>query len=74
MSCTLPKGAIVKAADGTKRCVVIDGKIQHRPIVLGLRARDDVEIKSGLDGSDTVVLLRVGSLQVGQTVEIMVKM
>jgi HlyD family secretion protein len=70
---TLPTGAIVKAADGTKCCVVIDGKIQHRPIELGLRAGDDVEIKSGLDGSETVVLLRAGSLQVGQSVEIIVK-
>ena len=70
---TLPTGAIVKATDGTKCCVVIDGKIQHRPIELGLRAGDDVEIRSGLDGSETVVLLRAGSMQIGQSVEIIVK-
>lgn len=70
---TLPTGAIVKAADGTKCCVVVDGKIQYRPIELGLRAGDDVEIRSGLDGSETVVLLRPGSLQAGQSVEIIGK-
>jgi RND family efflux transporter MFP subunit len=70
---TLPIGAIIKAADETKCCVVIDGKIQHRPIELGLRAGDDVEIKSGLEGSENVVLVRAGSLQAGQSVEIIVK-
>ncbi len=70
---TLPTGAIVKAADGTKCCVVVDGKIQQRPIELGLRAGDDVEIKSGLDGSENVVLVRASSLQAGQAVEIIVK-
>lgn len=70
---TLPIGAIIKAADGTKCCVVIDGKIQHRPIELGLHAGDDVEIKSGLEGSENVVLLRAGSQQAGQSVEIIVK-
>lgn len=70
---TLPIGAIIKAADGTKCCIVVDGKIQLRPIELGLRAGDDVEIKSGLDGSENVVLLRSGSLQVGQQVEVMLK-
>lgn len=70
---TLPTGALVKAPDGTKCCVIVDGKIQHRPIELGLRAGDDVEVTSGLDGSEIVVLLRAGSLQVDQRVEIIVK-
>ncbi len=70
---TLPTGAIVKAIDGTKCCIVVDGKIQHRPIELGLRAGDEVEIKSGLDGSELVVLLRATSLQSGQSVEVITK-
>jgi len=70
---TLPTTALVKAADGTKCCVVVDGKIQHWPVELGLRAGDDVEIKSGLEGSEKVVLVRAGSLQVGQSVEIIAK-
>jgi len=70
---TLPTGAIIKAEDGNKCCVVIDGKVQHRPIELGLRVGDDVEIQSGLDGTETVVLLRASSLQAGQSVEIIKK-
>jgi HlyD family secretion protein len=70
---TLPTGAIVKTAAGTKCCIVVDGQVQHRPIDLGLRTGDDVEIKSGLDGSETVVLVRAGSLQPGQSVEIIAK-
>lgn len=70
---TLPTTALVKAADGTKCCVVVDGKIQHWPVELGLRAGDDLEIKSGLEGSEKVVLVRAGSLQVGQSVEIIAK-
>jgi RND family efflux transporter MFP subunit len=70
---TLPTAAIVKAGDDTKCCIVEDGKIQHRPIVLGLRAGDEVEITSGLDGSETVVLMRANGLQAGQPVEIIAK-
>ena len=70
---TLPIGAIVKADDGARCCVVVDGKIQHRPIELGLRVGGEVEIKAGLDGSETVVLVGAGSLQPGQAVEVIVK-
>lgn len=70
---TLPTGAIVKATDGTKCCVIVEGKIQHRPIELGLRAGDEVEIKSGLDGSELVVMMRATSLQAGQSVEVIAK-
>jgi RND family efflux transporter MFP subunit len=67
---TLPIGAIVKSDSGTFCCVVEGGKIDFRPIELGLRAGDNVEIKSGLDGSEMVVLVRASSLQPGQQVEI----
>lgn len=70
---TLPTGALVKSNDGMKCCIIIDGKIQHRPIELGLRTGDEIEIKTGLDGSETVVLVRAGSLQPGQSVEIIAK-
>lgn len=44
---------------------MVDGKIEHRPIELGLRTGDGIEIRSGLDGSEMVVLVRAGSLQAG---------
>jgi HlyD family secretion protein len=70
---TLPIGAMVKTSDVTKCCIVVEGKIQHRPIELGLRVGDEVEITSGLDGSETVVLARAATLQSGQSVEIIAK-
>lgn len=69
----LPISAIVKTAEGDKCCIVVDNKIAHRDIELGLRVGDEVEVKSGLDGSETVVLLRANSLQVGQPVAVIKK-
>ena len=71
---TLPIGAVVKSTTGTHCCVVADGKIQFRPIELGLRVADEVEVKSGLEGNEMVVLLRAASLQDGQSIEVIEKM
>lgn len=70
---TLPISAVVKTATGTVCCRIIDGQIRHQPIELGLRVGEEVQIESGLDGSETVVLARAGSLQVGQVVEVIAK-
>lgn len=70
---TLPTAAIVKNAGQTVCCIVVDGKIEHRPIDLGLRVGDDVQISSGLNGDEIVVLARAGALQPGQAVEVLVK-
>lgn len=69
----LPISAIVKSADKTVCCVVVGGKIEHRPIELGLRVGDEVEIVNGISDSDTIVLLRASSLQPGQAVEVIEK-
>jgi HlyD family secretion protein len=69
----LPISAIVKNTDGNRCCVVVDNKITHRAIELGLRVGDEVEVTAGLDGTETVVLLRAGSLQAGQSVEVIKK-
>jgi hypothetical protein len=70
---TLPTAAIVRNAGQTVCCVVVDGKIEHRTIALGLRVGDDVQVSSGLHGDEIVVLARAGSLQPGQAVEVLVK-
>ncbi|MBX3420593.1 MAG: efflux RND transporter periplasmic adaptor subunit [Pirellulaceae bacterium] len=67
---TLPISAIVKTATEAVCCVVVDGKIQHQPIKLGLRVGDDVQILSGLNGNEPVVLVRANSLRSGQAVEV----
>jgi RND family efflux transporter MFP subunit len=70
---TLPITAVVKTATETACCIVVDGKIEHRPIELGLRVGDDVQVVSGLDGSEAVVLVGASTLQPGQTVEVIGK-
>jgi hypothetical protein len=53
--------------------LVVDGKIEFRPIQTGLRVGDEFEIVSGLDGTETVVLARAGGLKAGQSVEVLAK-
>jgi len=65
----LPISAVIKATDKTYCCVVESGKIQHRPIELGLRVGDEVEIAHGITAEETIVLLRGSALQPGQAVE-----
>lgn len=69
----LPVGAIVKKNDEVHCCLIVDGKIEFRPIKLGLKVADDIEVVSGLDGTETVVLARAGGLKAGQSVEVLVK-
>jgi RND family efflux transporter MFP subunit len=67
---TLPATAIVRDGANTLCFVVVDGKIVRTPIQLGLRAGDDVEVLSGLEPSQVVVLLRADTLKDGQAVEV----
>lgn len=67
---TLPITAIVRDGQENRCCVVVDGKIEFRSIVLGLHSGQDVEIVSGLDGSEQVVLKDAASLTAGQIVEV----
>ncbi len=68
-----PGGAIVKKGAETYCCLVSQGKIVHQPIELGLRVGDEVEVRNGLTGQETVVMLRAGVLQADQPVEVIVK-
>lgn len=67
---TLPITAIIRDGQETRCCVVVDGEIEYRPIELGLRSGPDIEITSGLDESENVVLKSAASLMAGQRVEV----
>jgi RND family efflux transporter MFP subunit len=67
---TLPASAIVRDGTRTYCCAVRNGKIVRLPLQLGIRAGDDVEVLSGLESSETVVLARADALQDGQAVEV----
>jgi HlyD family secretion protein len=66
----LPVAALIQDGPEPYCCLVNQGKIEHRRLELGLRAGNEVEILSGINETDTVVLVRPHSLTSGQVVEI----
>lgn len=67
---TLPVSAILREGRAAFVCVVHDGTAVRKPVELGLRSGDEVEIKSGLTPADVVVLKGSASLKPGQPVEL----
>ncbi len=67
---TLPLAAIIRDGNAAFCCVVVAGKIERKPLELGLRSGDDVEVMGGLNETDQVVLARAAGLQVGQEVSV----
>ena len=67
---TLPLAAIVRDGNTAYCCVVVGGKVERKPLELGLRSGDDVEVTRGVNESDKVVLARAAGLQVGQEVTV----
>lgn len=65
----IPVSALVREMEQTFVCLVQDGKIERRPIELGLRSGPDVEVLSGLTTSDKIVLKGANTLLPGQQVE-----
>lgn len=66
----LPITAIVQDGQNTCCCCVESGQIRRQPIVLGLRNGNEVEVVSGLSGSESIVLAQADSLRQGQQVEV----
>ena len=66
---TLPKGAVL-VADGQSFCntVSTDSGVVRKPIKTGIRSATDVEIASGLDGSEDVIISNAGAFKDGQRV------
>jgi RND family efflux transporter MFP subunit len=66
----LPISAIIRDGRQSYCCCVVSGRIKRQAVELGLRSGDEVEIVSGLDDNQTVVLARVDTLREGQVVEV----
>ncbi len=66
---TLPKAAVL-VADGQSFCntVSTDGSVIRKPIKTGIRSATDIEIASGLDGSEDVIISNAGAFKEGQKV------
>lgn len=66
----LPATAIVRDAAGTACMVVDDGKIVRCPVELGLRSGGEIEILSGIDEGQMIVLKQPEALKPGQSVSV----
>jgi RND family efflux transporter MFP subunit len=66
----IPATAVMFDQDKASCFVVDNGQIVRRPIKLGLRTGSEMEVVSGLTGSDTVIPKNPTSLHAGQRAEI----
>ncbi|MCC7421410.1 MAG: efflux RND transporter periplasmic adaptor subunit [Planctomycetaceae bacterium] len=67
---TVPATAIVRDGDSTSVCLVHEGKVKRKPVRLGMKQGDRIEVMEGLSPDDVIVLTGAGSLQDGQSVAI----
>jgi multidrug efflux system membrane fusion protein len=68
---SVPVNALLFRAEGTRAAVVgADGKVHLKPVVIGRDYGTDVEILSGLDAGDCIVLNPSDSLEEGQLVHV----
>ncbi len=67
---TLPKAAVL-VAEGQSYCNTVssDGSIIRKTLKVGIRSSTDVEIASGLDGSEDVVIANAAAFKDGQKVQ-----
>jgi RND family efflux transporter MFP subunit len=66
----IPKGAVVRDAEGPGCFVVVEGIARRRAIAVGIEEGGLVEVRSGLDGSEQVVTAGAASLNDGQPVTV----
>ncbi len=66
----LPLTAIIRKEEANSCCIVKDNKIEIRPVVLGLRSGPEVEILSGVQPGEIVVMARGEGLVEGQAVAV----
>ena len=66
----LPLSAVFTVDKQAFCCCVENGKIVRRPITLGLRTSQDVEVVDGLKGQEVVVQSQADALRDGQRVQV----
>jgi RND family efflux transporter MFP subunit len=67
---TLPLTAIVREGGETYCYSIASGKIDRKKIELGMRSGPEVEVRSGVNADQLIVLARADSLIQGQSVEV----
>lgn len=67
----LPSGSIVREGDAAFCHAVVGGKVERRPIKLGLHVGDEWEVTEGLRGEEDIILVRAASFAPGSAVEML---
>jgi multidrug efflux pump subunit AcrA (membrane-fusion protein) len=66
----LPPAAVFTVENQAYCCCVQDGRVVRKPITLGLRTTDDVEVTGGLKSDEMVVQSQPTALRDGQRAEV----
>ncbi len=66
----IPASALVKQAEKTVCCCVSGGKIVRKPVTIGLNDGTNVEVLSGLEGTEEIVKANAAALSDGQAVQV----
>ena len=66
----IPVTAVVRDAAATLCCVVRDGKVERRPVELGLRSGPFIEVRTGLDENTPIIVKQPELFRDGQDVRI----
>lgn len=67
---TVPASAVVREGSDAYCMCIESGMIERRPVQLGLRSGGDIQVLSGLDADQLVVLKQPEALRPGQAVQV----
>src|SRR5262249_37895421 len=67
---SVPQTAVLREGDQSFCWVADGGHAVRKPITVGLAVGNDVEVRTGLKGTEPVIQSQLGSLQQGQAVEV----
>ncbi|MEQ1827811.1 MAG: efflux RND transporter periplasmic adaptor subunit [Pirellula sp.] len=67
---TVPKGAVIQR-DGQPVCLSVspDGTIVRKPVVIGIKSAIDLEVMSGLEGTEDLIVANTNAFKEGQKVQ-----
>ena len=66
----VPAGAVVREGEETAVFVAAGDKAQRRPVVIGLANEEQVEVRSGLNAGEPVIVQGQAGLPDGATISI----
>lgn len=67
---TVPPAALVRQEGRSGVFVAVDGRAQFRPVKVGLRADNGIEVLDGLNGGEAVIVQRVKPVVDGDRVRV----